>query len=76
MRGCLRHSELELRGPTNGLDIDPRSPPGLYSAPLSARTPNPPTKQASGRGGGASRVGPRGGAPDGKIRPGAPLQAA
>eukprot|EP00969_Alexandrium_andersonii_P019678 858852-Alexandrium_andersonii.AAC.1 len=44
MQTCLRRSELEPRGPRNGLEIDPRSFRGVTSTPLSAQTPKMQTK--------------------------------
>eukprot|EP00969_Alexandrium_andersonii_P011413 496387-Alexandrium_andersonii.AAC.1 len=49
MRNCLRRSKLELRGPTNGLKIDPRSSGGVRSASVFAQMPNPPKGRACGR---------------------------
>eukprot|EP00969_Alexandrium_andersonii_P016001 700232-Alexandrium_andersonii.AAC.1 len=46
MHHCLRCSELELRGPRNGLELDPRSSRGARPAPLFALTPNLTTKGA------------------------------
>eukprot|EP00969_Alexandrium_andersonii_P037686 1652135-Alexandrium_andersonii.AAC.1 len=60
MRNCLRRSKLELRGTRNGREIGPRGSRGVRSAPFSAQIPNPPTRRADGRAGGASR-GVRGG---------------
>eukprot|EP00969_Alexandrium_andersonii_P219755 9705498-Alexandrium_andersonii.AAC.1 len=34
MQRCIRHSKLELRGPRNGLNIDPGSSRGVRSAQL------------------------------------------
>eukprot|EP00969_Alexandrium_andersonii_P252895 11177405-Alexandrium_andersonii.AAC.1 len=48
-------SNLELRGPRNGLKVDPGSSGRVQSAPLFAQMPNPPTKWAGGRARGASR---------------------
>eukprot|EP00969_Alexandrium_andersonii_P070086 3092884-Alexandrium_andersonii.AAC.1 len=39
MQDCFRRSELELRGPRNGLECDPRSSRGVRSAPLFALIP-------------------------------------
>eukprot|EP00969_Alexandrium_andersonii_P356309 15446277-Alexandrium_andersonii.AAC.1 len=39
-------SNLELRGPRNGLKIGTRSSRGVRAAPLLAQIPNPPTKSA------------------------------
>eukprot|EP00969_Alexandrium_andersonii_P153583 6791562-Alexandrium_andersonii.AAC.1 len=52
---CLRRSSLELHGPRRGLEIALRSSRGVRSAPFFAQMPNPPTKVAGGRAGGASR---------------------
>eukprot|EP00969_Alexandrium_andersonii_P319747 14125743-Alexandrium_andersonii.AAC.1 len=41
-----RHSELELCGPRNGLEIDPRSSQGVRSVPLFALIPDLTTKRA------------------------------
>eukprot|EP00969_Alexandrium_andersonii_P158451 7000293-Alexandrium_andersonii.AAC.1 len=65
MRRCLRRSKLELRGPRNGLEIGTRS--SGRSAPFSAQMPNPPTRRAGGRGGGASRGGLGWRSPPGKT---------
>eukprot|EP00969_Alexandrium_andersonii_P253190 11190012-Alexandrium_andersonii.AAC.1 len=68
MRNCLRRPKLELRGPRDGLEVAPRSARGVRSALCFAQMPNPPTKGAGGRAGGASRRGTGGGgAPPGKT---------
>eukprot|EP00969_Alexandrium_andersonii_P282635 12494857-Alexandrium_andersonii.AAC.1 len=42
----FKRSELELRGPMNGLNMGPRSSPGVSSASFSAQIPNPRTNTA------------------------------
>eukprot|EP00969_Alexandrium_andersonii_P179247 7924258-Alexandrium_andersonii.AAC.1 len=37
---CFKCSEVELRGPMNGLNMGPRSSRGMRSAPLFAPIPN------------------------------------
>eukprot|EP00969_Alexandrium_andersonii_P352610 15438051-Alexandrium_andersonii.AAC.1 len=54
MQNRFRRSDLEPRGPKDGLKSGPRSSRGVRSAPLLAQIPNLPTKRA-GRAGGASR---------------------
>eukprot|EP00969_Alexandrium_andersonii_P210758 9308875-Alexandrium_andersonii.AAC.1 len=44
MQHRFRRSNLELRGPRNGLQIGPRSPPGEHAAPFFAEAPNLTTK--------------------------------
>eukprot|EP00969_Alexandrium_andersonii_P088658 3911973-Alexandrium_andersonii.AAC.1 len=41
MQNHLRRSELELRGPRNGLEIGPRSSLGVRSARSFTQIPNP-----------------------------------
>eukprot|EP00969_Alexandrium_andersonii_P354407 15442086-Alexandrium_andersonii.AAC.1 len=57
MRDCLRHSKLELRGSRNNLRSCPQSSGGRALCHYFAQVPNPPTKRAGGRAGGASRGG-------------------
>eukprot|EP00969_Alexandrium_andersonii_P003253 139976-Alexandrium_andersonii.AAC.1 len=44
MQNHVRHSELELRGPRNSLDIGPPSSRWERSGQSSAKSPNPPTQ--------------------------------
>eukprot|EP00969_Alexandrium_andersonii_P183079 8089146-Alexandrium_andersonii.AAC.1 len=44
MQHRRRRSELELRGPRNGLETGPQRSGGLRSAPLFVQILNPPTK--------------------------------
>eukprot|EP00969_Alexandrium_andersonii_P311283 13754900-Alexandrium_andersonii.AAC.1 len=68
MRHCLRRSQLELRGPRNGLRVALRSSGGMRSALLLRQTPNLPTKPAGGCAVGAFRTGPGGRSPPRKTR--------
>eukprot|EP00969_Alexandrium_andersonii_P283125 12516613-Alexandrium_andersonii.AAC.1 len=67
MRNRVKRSKHELRGPRKSLDIGPPNSRGVRSAPFFAQMPNPVTKRAGGRAGGASRGGPRGRSPPGKT---------
>eukprot|EP00969_Alexandrium_andersonii_P070237 3099934-Alexandrium_andersonii.AAC.1 len=68
MRNCLRRSKLELRGPRNGPKIAFQSSGRVRSVRCFVQMPNPLTKRAGGRAGGASRGESGGvGAPPGKA---------
>eukprot|EP00969_Alexandrium_andersonii_P047928 2103263-Alexandrium_andersonii.AAC.1 len=57
MRNRIRRSEHELRGPTQGLEVGPRSSRGVPSAQSFTQMSNPPTKRAGERAGWPSREG-------------------
>eukprot|EP00969_Alexandrium_andersonii_P370051 15476435-Alexandrium_andersonii.AAC.1 len=48
MQNRFRHSELELRGPTNDLRSGPRSSRGVHSAPFYALSPMAVTRSTLG----------------------------
>eukprot|EP00969_Alexandrium_andersonii_P202273 8937676-Alexandrium_andersonii.AAC.1 len=63
MRNYRRRSQLQPRGPRNGLIMAPRRSGGVRSAPLFALMQIPPTTRAVGRVGDVSQEGPGGQSP-------------
>eukprot|EP00969_Alexandrium_andersonii_P347680 15372319-Alexandrium_andersonii.AAC.1 len=47
LQPCFRRSDVELRGPRNGLKTGPRSRPRVQSASLLEQIPDPPTKSGA-----------------------------
>eukprot|EP00969_Alexandrium_andersonii_P017275 755211-Alexandrium_andersonii.AAC.1 len=43
LQNRFRRSEPELHGPESGIEVGPRTSPGLRSAPLLVQIPNSPT---------------------------------